>query len=642
MAKFGDGYNVLVVGAGGIGCELLKNLAYSGFKKISVVTSYILLISTRQFLFRKIHVGKSKCKVACESIKKYRSDVELTPYHNSIFAFSFDSDFFKQFDIVFNALDNMAARRHVNRMCASIGKPVIESGTSGYLGQVEPLIYLPAKGKAPQSLCFECTPRVNDRRTYPTCTIRNTPSEPTHCVVWAKFLFNQLFGEPDPENEDISPDTNDPEAKPESAGDQPNSESEKGKSTNGVENSSLWSRVISSMECSQTFEESLLMRLFNTDIKTLLSMDSLWRDHPGRKEPSPLEETAVKAAQSHPGLENDDKAEVLRDQRKMPLEGWMKLFISSCVNLRKKAGVENVSDYETRRPLSWDKDFKDEMEFVAAASIIRAILFHVPGAEDLTLFTTKSLAGNIIPAIATTNAIMAGVMVLQARYVLEGRVDAIRTVFLHRQPAGFGRFLSTCRPEKPNPKCLVCSDGPTPEIRLYCNPEELRLIQLKEEVLIKRLGMIAPDVEIEGTGSIIISSDGDETKDIEQKTMADFQVTENGVHRLRCDDFRQSMTFFLRVFTRHTSRDEVAWSIEGDCDSLKVEPESPAKEASPEQPVITGVKRKLEEETINCDEELSADGDAPSSKRARMGDSDVIPRRTRVFNDDDADIIMLD
>ena len=29
----------------------------------------------------------------------------------------------------------------------------------------------------------------------PGCTIRNTPSEPIHCIVWSKHLFNQLFGE---------------------------------------------------------------------------------------------------------------------------------------------------------------------------------------------------------------------------------------------------------------------------------------------------------------------------------------------------------------------------------------------------------------------------------------------------------------
>lgn len=83
----------------------------------------------------------------------------------------------------------LAARRHVNRMCVYINKPIIESGTAGYLGQVEPLIYAGRTSEGPQAPCFECTPRANDRRTYPTCTIRNTPSEPVHCVVWAKFLF---------------------------------------------------------------------------------------------------------------------------------------------------------------------------------------------------------------------------------------------------------------------------------------------------------------------------------------------------------------------------------------------------------------------------------------------------------------------
>ena len=46
------------------------------------------------------------------------------------------SDYFRQFDIVLNALDNKAARNHVNRMCLAADVPLIESGTAGYLGQV--------------------------------------------------------------------------------------------------------------------------------------------------------------------------------------------------------------------------------------------------------------------------------------------------------------------------------------------------------------------------------------------------------------------------------------------------------------------------------------------------------------------------
>lgn len=49
----------------------------------------------------------------------------------------FNVAWFKTFNIVFNALDNLAARRHVNRMCLAAGVPLIESGTTGFNGQVQ-------------------------------------------------------------------------------------------------------------------------------------------------------------------------------------------------------------------------------------------------------------------------------------------------------------------------------------------------------------------------------------------------------------------------------------------------------------------------------------------------------------------------
>lgn len=93
----------------------------------------------------------------------------------------FGLTFFKRFTMVLNALDNRAARNHVNRMCLAADIPLIESGTAGYEGQVE----LIKKG---MSQCYECTPKAT-QKTYPGCTIRNTPSEPIHCIIWAKHLF---------------------------------------------------------------------------------------------------------------------------------------------------------------------------------------------------------------------------------------------------------------------------------------------------------------------------------------------------------------------------------------------------------------------------------------------------------------------
>ncbi len=47
----------------------------------------------------------------------------------------FDKAYFQRFALVLNGLDNVEARRHVNRLSLSAGVPLIESGTEGYLGQ---------------------------------------------------------------------------------------------------------------------------------------------------------------------------------------------------------------------------------------------------------------------------------------------------------------------------------------------------------------------------------------------------------------------------------------------------------------------------------------------------------------------------
>jgi ubiquitin-like 1-activating enzyme E1 B len=128
----------------------------------------------------------------------------------------------------------------------------------------------------------------------------------------------------------------------------------------------------------------------------------------------------------------------------------------------------------------FDKDDEDTLDFVAASANIRSIVF---GIETKSRFDIKQMAGNIIPAIATTNAIVAGLCVLQSFKVLQGDYSSTKEVFL--SPFASERLMAYEKARQPNPDCPVCSVAQT---RLLVDLSRATLSDLVEDFLRLELG----------------------------------------------------------------------------------------------------------------------------------------------------------
>ncbi|KAF8824854.1 hypothetical protein HHX47_DHR7000419 [Lentinula edodes] len=476
---------VLVVGAGGIGCELIKTLVLSGFINITLLDLDTIDLSNlnRQFLFRTTHLKKPKSLIAASVASTFNPLVHITPIQDNITdSDKYHLEWFRGFDLVLNALDNLEARKYVGRMCVAGGVGMVESGTAGYLGQVQPIV-----GGVTE--CFECVEKVKGGKTYPVCTIRSTPSLPIHCVVWSKsYLMGQLFGV----DEDAGTELDEAEKQGENAEEIANLRKE----------AESFAQVRAAIRNSTAAPDAvpaarmIFDKIFNTDIKRLLSMSDMWNH---RAKPVPLDFDRI-MQETEVGKEKEESV-ALKDQKKLTTKENLELFISSVSALSARLSPSSSEEEETKETvIEFDKDDPDTLDFVTATSNLRSLAYGIP---QKSKWEVKEMAGNIIPAIATTNAIIAGLIVLQGVHLVAAKLGspagsshfpstspsltstttnsssytALRNIHIQLKPSV---PLSAITTSRPNPACGICRDVYTV---VRCDPLRATLRDVVQGVL---------------------------------------------------------------------------------------------------------------------------------------------------------------
>ncbi|XP_026634742.1 ubiquitin-like modifier-activating enzyme 7 [Microtus ochrogaster] len=188
----------LLVGAGAIGCEMLKGFALMGLgvKANGGVTvadmDHIERSNlSRQFLFRPQDIGSPKAEVAARAAQRLNPDLQVTSCTyplDSTTEHIYGDDFFSRVDGVVAALDSFEARHYVAARCTHYLKPLLEAGTQGTRGSSS--VFVP---HVTETYNGPASAAASETASYPLCTLRYFPSTVEHVLQWARDEFEGLF-----------------------------------------------------------------------------------------------------------------------------------------------------------------------------------------------------------------------------------------------------------------------------------------------------------------------------------------------------------------------------------------------------------------------------------------------------------------
>ena len=459
---------IFTVGAGAIGCELMKNYAMMNIAtqdggEIIVTDDDRIELSNlnRQFLFRDKDLGQPKSTTAAGVARLMNPAIRIAAHERRVEKKSedlFSNKFYEGLDCIINALDNVQARQYVDARCVENQRPLVDSGTLSSKGHVQ--VVVPFKTETYGSQSDPASQEV------PFCTIKSFPHDISHCIQWARDLcfelqfatrpnrWNKLFGLPDPVAALRAPDA-----------------------------AALRPDIISKMITSrpQSFEDCVrqarikwektfvhapsdLLHAFPLDMKTkegtpfwsspkrpphplawdsadplylgfvtafanlLAFVYSLPQNRDAQHIAAVADATQVPAwAPKSKEIETDEsKKAPQEDQKKNKLDSAaIKAAGDRVAALLGAGGVDNLQVVEFEK----DDDSNFHIDCIHFTANLRARVYSI---DEISRMDTKRIAGRILPALATTTSCVSGWAMAQFLAILAGGpIESYKNTFLN-------------------------------------------------------------------------------------------------------------------------------------------------------------------------------------------------------------------
>ena len=189
---------VMVVGAGALGNELIKNLTLLGIGRILVfdIDAIESTNLTRSVLYRASDVGRYKAEVAAERAMEMNPDVKVKAFVSNVID-DVGLGVFRRMDVVLGGLDNREARLAINQSCYKVNKPWIDGAIEALNGFAR--VFVPGHGA-----CYECTMTemdwrlINKRKscallTHQQMSEGKIPTTPTSSSIIAGIQVQEML-----------------------------------------------------------------------------------------------------------------------------------------------------------------------------------------------------------------------------------------------------------------------------------------------------------------------------------------------------------------------------------------------------------------------------------------------------------------